>query len=151
MHKLKDMIVKEIDEIEQSGITKSNIGVLSELVDMYKDLCNVKYWESKVEYYDSKAESAEHDYDHRDGKSWHKEERMKHHEYEHNREKNHKALVDGLKRLNERLKNTDSPKDKSEFDAVADELLSMAEDICVAMKTVALDDKESMRMRSIFK
>lgn len=151
MHKLKDMIVKEIDEIEQSGITKSNIGVLSELVDMYKDLCNVKYWESKMEYYDSKAESAEHDYDHHDGKSWNKEERMKSHEYEYNREKNHKALVDGLKRLNERLKNTDSPKDKSEFDAVADELLSMAEDICVAMKTVALDDKESMRMRSIFK
>lgn len=48
MNGLKMLVGKEIGCIVDNGITARNIGVLGELVDIYKDITNVEYWTSKI-------------------------------------------------------------------------------------------------------
>lgn len=56
MHKLKEVVKTEIDDIVKSGITSGNIEILGELVDIYKDVENIEYWECKEKYYKAKEE-----------------------------------------------------------------------------------------------
>lgn len=48
MYRLKEMICNEIKEIEDKGIKTSNVALLGDLIDMYKDLVNVDYWDYKM-------------------------------------------------------------------------------------------------------
>lgn len=49
MKNLEHMIHDEIHLIEESGIKMSNVKLLGELVDIYKDLVNVDYWKYKMD------------------------------------------------------------------------------------------------------
>lgn len=52
MKKLCEIIENELHKIADKGLTTSNIDTAYKLVDMYKDLKNTDYWETKGEYYD---------------------------------------------------------------------------------------------------
>ena len=51
MEKLCRVIEEELNKISEKGLTQSNIDVAYKLVDMYKDLKNTEYWDTKSEYY----------------------------------------------------------------------------------------------------
>lgn len=53
MHKLCEVIETELSKIAEKGLTTSNLETAYKLVDMYKDLKNTDYWETKGEYYDT--------------------------------------------------------------------------------------------------
>ena len=52
MKKLCELIESELHKIAEKGLTTSNLETAYKLVDMYKDLKNTDYWETKGEYYD---------------------------------------------------------------------------------------------------
>ena len=52
MNKLCELIESELSKIAEKGLTTSNLETAYKLVDMYKDLKNTEYWETKGEYYD---------------------------------------------------------------------------------------------------
>lgn len=52
MKKLCELIESELSKIAEKGLTTSNLETAYKLVDMYKDLKNTEYWETKGEYYD---------------------------------------------------------------------------------------------------
>ena len=52
MRKLCEVIEQELHKIAEKGLTTSNLETAYKLVDMYKDLKNTDYWETKGEYYD---------------------------------------------------------------------------------------------------
>ena len=47
-NELCDAVSKEIDCIVDRGISRNNLGVLGELVDIMKDLKNIEYWYNKT-------------------------------------------------------------------------------------------------------
>lgn len=51
MKKLCEVIEDELHKIAEKGLTTSNVDTAYKLVDMYKDLKNTDYWETKGEYY----------------------------------------------------------------------------------------------------
>lgn len=51
MKKLCEVIEQELHKIAEKGLTTSNVDTAYKLVDMYKDLKNTDYWETKGEYY----------------------------------------------------------------------------------------------------
>lgn len=53
MKKLCELIESELGKIAEKGLTTSNLETAYKLVDMYKDLKNTEYWETKGEYYDT--------------------------------------------------------------------------------------------------
>lgn len=53
MQKLCKIIEQELGKIAEKGLTTSNLETAYKLVDMYKDLKNTEYWETKGEYYDT--------------------------------------------------------------------------------------------------
>ena len=52
MKKLCELIESELSKIAEKGLTTSNLETAYKLVDMYKDIKNTEYWETKGEYYD---------------------------------------------------------------------------------------------------
>ena len=52
MKKLCELIESELHKIAEKGLTTSNLETAYKLVDMYKDIKNTEYWETKGEYYD---------------------------------------------------------------------------------------------------
>lgn len=53
MKKLCELIESELGKIAEKGLTTSNLETAYKLVDMYKDLKNTEYWETKGAYYDT--------------------------------------------------------------------------------------------------
>lgn len=53
MKKLCELIESELGKIAEKGLTTSNLETAYKLVDMYKDLKNTEYWETKGEYYNT--------------------------------------------------------------------------------------------------
>lgn len=51
MHDIKSMVIKELENFKVTGITMKNLSALGELIDIYKDICNIEYWKSKEEHY----------------------------------------------------------------------------------------------------
>lgn len=51
MKKLCELIESELHKIAEKGLTTSNLETAYKLVDMYKDIKNTEYWETKGEYY----------------------------------------------------------------------------------------------------
>lgn len=49
MEKLMEMVKKELGEIENKGITASNLDLVGKLADIYKDLAKGKHYEEKDE------------------------------------------------------------------------------------------------------
>lgn len=51
MYDIKSMIINELENFKDTGITMKNLSALVDLIDIYKDICNVKYCKSKEEHY----------------------------------------------------------------------------------------------------
>ena len=51
MDKLCQMIEAELDRKIENGLATSNLEYVYKLVDIYKDLKNIEYWDLKGEYY----------------------------------------------------------------------------------------------------
>ena len=49
MEKMMRAIMQELHTIEERGLSGSNIEFAYRLIDMYKDLKNVEYWEAKMQ------------------------------------------------------------------------------------------------------
>ena len=62
------MIEMELGKIADKGLTTSNLDAAYKLVDMYKDLKNTDYWETKGEYYDTVLMEMQGGYSHNDGR-----------------------------------------------------------------------------------
>ena len=66
MKKLCELIESELSKIAEKGLTTSNLETAYKLVDMYKDLNNTEYWETKGEYYDTVLMEMQGGYSERD-------------------------------------------------------------------------------------
>ena len=66
MKKLCELIESELSKISEKGLTTSNLETAYKLVDMYKDLKNTEYWETKGEYYDTVLMEMQGGYSERD-------------------------------------------------------------------------------------
>ena len=66
MKKLCELIESELGKIAEKGLTTSNLETAYKLVDMYKDLKNTEYWETKGEYYDTVLTEMQGGYSERD-------------------------------------------------------------------------------------
>lgn len=66
MKKLCELIENELHKIAEKGLTTSNLETAYKLVDMYKDLKNTEYWETKGEYYDTVLMEMQGGYSERD-------------------------------------------------------------------------------------
>lgn len=66
MKKLCELIESELSKIAEKGLTTSNLETAYKLVDMYKDLKNTEYWETKGEYYDTVLAEMQGGYSERD-------------------------------------------------------------------------------------
>ena len=69
MKKLCELIETELGKIADKGLTTSNLETAYKLVDMYKDLKNTEYWETKGEYYDTVLMEMQGGYSQNDGYS----------------------------------------------------------------------------------
>lgn len=69
MKKLCELIESELHKIAEKGLTTSNLETAYKLVDMYKDLKNTEYWETKGEYYDTILMEMQGGYSQNDGYS----------------------------------------------------------------------------------
>lgn len=52
MKKLCELIENELNKIVEKGFTNTNLDTAYKMVDMYKDIKNMEYWDTKGEYYD---------------------------------------------------------------------------------------------------
>lgn len=68
MKKFCELIEMELGKIADKGLTTSNLDTAYKLVDMYKDLKNTDYWETKGEYYDTVLMEMQGGYSHTDGR-----------------------------------------------------------------------------------
>lgn len=68
MKKFCEIIEMELGKIAEKGLTTSNLDTAYKLVDMYKDLKNTDYWETKGEYYDTVLMEMQGGYSHGDGR-----------------------------------------------------------------------------------
>lgn len=66
MKKFCELIEMELGKIADKGLTTSNLDTAYKLVDMYKDLKNTDYWETKGEYYDTVLMEMQGGYSHND-------------------------------------------------------------------------------------
>lgn len=64
MDKLCKVIEQELDKIAEKGLTTSNLETAYKLVDMYKDLKNTYYWDTKGEYYMAVLDEMQGGYSH---------------------------------------------------------------------------------------
>ena len=68
MKKFCELIEMELGKIADKGLTTSNLDTAYKLVDMYKDLKNIDYWETKGEYYDTVLMEMQGGYSRNDGR-----------------------------------------------------------------------------------
>lgn len=62
MRKMCEVVESELDKIADKGLTTSNLDTAYKLIDMYKDIKNVCYWDTKGEYYDYVLDEMKGDY-----------------------------------------------------------------------------------------
>ena len=51
LEKLCELIHEELNKIADKGLTTGNLDTAYKLIDMYKDIKNTEYWETKGDYY----------------------------------------------------------------------------------------------------
>ena len=79
MKELCRIIEEELGKIAEKGLNTSNLETAYKLIDMYKDIKNTEYWDTKCEYYENVLDemrnggssyAMEHDYSgrHRDSR-----------------------------------------------------------------------------------
>ena len=63
MEKLKELVEKELQSMEESGIDSGNIDVIYKLVDIHKDIENEEYWKAKKEAIEMRYRGDYEEYD----------------------------------------------------------------------------------------
>lgn len=135
MHELK----KEIKEMTADGIHAKDMPVLMQLVDMYKDLKNVCYWDYKMESHGENGESDEmHDYN----VSWSKESGMSASDV-HAKIEEIKGMVDKASK--------GMPIDRTKLEKDLEELLDTSEKIHTVVGKVKMPDSMVARFKAIYK
>lgn len=66
MKKLCELIETELSKIVEKGFTNTNLDTAYKMVDMYKDIKNMEYWDTKGEYYDTVLMEMQGGYSERD-------------------------------------------------------------------------------------
>lgn len=51
VERMCEIVEEELGKIAEKGLTTGNLETAYKLIDMYKDLKNTKYWDTKTEYY----------------------------------------------------------------------------------------------------
>lgn len=128
MDRLKHIIKKEIYEIEDSGLSNKNVGLLGELVDIYKDLVNIEYWCSEMASVSPQP-------------SWGSSPLAP-------------AIserIGEIMTINTNLKLKDSPELTKEFNTKVDDLLSIVETIRISLKDVPLSSSHKQKYDIYFK
>lgn len=59
MHDIKSMVLSELENFKATGITMKNLSALGDLIDIYKDICNIEYWKSKEEHYKAEDDTSD--------------------------------------------------------------------------------------------
>lgn len=59
MHDIKSMVLSELENFKDTGITMKNLSALGDLIDIYKDICNIEYWKSKDEHYKDEDDTSD--------------------------------------------------------------------------------------------
>jgi hypothetical protein len=59
MHDIKSMVLSELENFKDTCITMKDSPTLDALIDIYKDICNVEYCESKEEHYKSEDDTSD--------------------------------------------------------------------------------------------
>ena len=72
MEKLSGVIEEELKKIAEKGLNTANLDTAYKLVDMYKDIKNTDYWETKGEYYMAVLDEMQGGYSQDDGYSMRK-------------------------------------------------------------------------------
>lgn len=49
MEKLKELVEKELESMQENGLDSNNIDAIYKLVDIHKDIANEEYWKAKKE------------------------------------------------------------------------------------------------------
>ena len=92
LHKLCDMVENSIHDLSKRGLVGVNVDNMYKLVDILKDLKNIKYWEVKEEYYENMNGGNEHSHraSYNDGNSYRrKRDAMGRYSRAHDREVEH--------------------------------------------------------------
>lgn len=122
MHKVKEMVDKEIHAIEEKGITRANLPVLGELVDIRKDICNIEYWNHKM-HGSSNADVLS----------------------------SVNSEIGDLMYAAERARNSGMAEDKSKVDEHAKRLVEAAENIRMALTNVDVSSSVAAKVKALFK
>lgn len=69
MEKMCRIVEEELHKIAEKGLNTSNIDTAYKLVDMYKDIKNTEYWDTKGEYYMAVLDEMQGGYSQNDGYS----------------------------------------------------------------------------------
>ena len=69
MKKLCELIETELSKIAEKGFTSTNLDTAYKMVDIYKDIKNMEYWDTKGEYYDTVLMEMQGGYSQNDGYS----------------------------------------------------------------------------------
>lgn len=59
MNDVKFMVISELENFKATGITMKNLSALGDLIDIYKDICNVEYWKFKEEHYKAEDDTSD--------------------------------------------------------------------------------------------
>ena len=59
MNDIKSMVLKELENFKVTDITMKNLSALDDLIDIYKDICNIEYWKSKEEHYKAEDDTSD--------------------------------------------------------------------------------------------
>ena len=70
MEKLCGIIEEELRKISEKGLNTANLETAYKLVDMYKDLKNTEYWDTKGEYYMAVLDDMQGGYSQNSGHLW---------------------------------------------------------------------------------
>ena len=124
MHKLDEAVNKSIDAIVERGITLNNVKALGELVDMKKDIENIKYWHNKFSKVDSDAKPI-----------W----------------ETVSDCVGVIMNLNERYKNSNNKDDMEKMNSKIKELLEASELIKSSIKSLDLPAELEDKFKKIYK
>ncbi len=137
MHKLKDELKKEIKELTEKGIRSKDVMLLGQLIDMYKDLEEVCYWESKMG--NNHYEDKEHEYE----VEWTHEGMTKHEQDVHAKLEEIRKMMDVASRGGQI--------DKAKFDKYIEEMIDTSEKIHTVVGRVKMPDNMVARFKALYK
>lgn len=137
MHALYERCKKEIDLILCKELTKEAVYVIGQLVDICKDIKNIEYWKHEIKE-DKEYKSCNKSYKDSDS-------------MEQKAQKDIDSMIEELKYISERMRNSGSDEDRYMFKSEAKELIESAKKIKAAMSSIPLDDEMMMHYRNIFK